>query len=110
MGGYFCQYLIFFFPYAFRSLIYCAACSSLWTYPQIPFSNFVRTNSGEMSKNQLKLYREKIRSIGVSILGGNSGLEGSYELGIDSIRSVNEDEVLAAAGKHPRLGTDSELI
>jgi len=52
-----------------------------------------------MSKNQLKLYREKIRSIGVSILGGNSGLEGSYELGIDSIRAVNEEEVLAAAGK-----------
>lgn len=33
---------------------------------------------------------EKIRTIGVSILGGKSGTQGRYELGIQSIRALNE--------------------
>lgn len=63
---------------------------------QIPFDNFVRTNLGEMSINQMKMLREKVKSVGISILGGNSGVEGKYELGIDSIRAVNEDDVVHA--------------
>jgi NADH dehydrogenase [ubiquinone] 1 alpha subcomplex assembly factor 1 len=49
-----------------------------------------------MSINQMKLFREKVKSVGISILGGNSGVEGKYELGIDSIRVVNEDDVVHA--------------
>lgn len=37
--------------------------------------------------------REKVKSIGISILGGNSGVEGRYELGIDEIRAVNDEDV-----------------
>jgi len=47
-----------------------------------------------MSANQMKMFREKIKSVGISMLGGNSGVEGKYELGIDSIRVVNEDDVV----------------
>lgn len=32
----------------------------------------------------------RIRTIGVSILGGNSGVEGRYELGLDEIKAVCE--------------------
>jgi len=71
-----------------------------WEDIFIPFTNFVRTNSGEMSQNQLQMFKEKVRSIGVSILGGNSGVEGSYELGIDSIRAVNEQDVQAVEAKN----------
>jgi NADH dehydrogenase [ubiquinone] 1 alpha subcomplex assembly factor 1 len=39
------------------------------------------------------MYRERIRTIGISLLGGNTGVEGPYELGIDSIRAVNEEDV-----------------
>lgn len=62
-------------------------------HTQISFDNFVLTNSGEISQDQIKMYREKIRTIGISILGGNSGVQGAYELGIDSIRAVNEEDV-----------------
>ena len=41
------------------------------------------------------MYREKVRTIGISLLGGNTGVEGAYELGIDSIRAVNEEDVTA---------------
>ena len=47
-----------------------------------------------MSQTQIKMHRERIKSIGISILGGNSGVEGKYELGIDSIGLVNEEDVV----------------
>lgn len=43
--------------------------------------------------HQVQMYRERVRTIGISLLGGNSGVEGSYELGIDSIRAVNIEDV-----------------
>lgn len=51
------------------------------------------TNVGEVSYDQIQMYRERVRTIGVSLLGGNSGVEGPYELGIDSIYAVNEEDV-----------------
>ncbi|KAF8624534.1 hypothetical protein AX15_005843 [Amanita polypyramis BW_CC] len=65
-----------------------------WEDIFIPFDNFVRTNSGEVSEAQIKMYKEKIRSIGISLLGGNSGSAGKYELGIDSIRIVNDEDIV----------------
>ena len=47
--------------------------------------------------HQLTMFREKVRSVGISLLGGNSGVEGPYELGIDSIRAVNEEDAAAAS-------------
>ena len=59
----------------------------------------MRTNAGEISEHQLKMYKEKIRSIGISLLGGMSGSAGKYELGIDSIRIVNDEDVVTAHSK-----------
>lgn len=70
-------------------------------WPQIPFENFVLTNTGEISSYQMMMYRERVRTIGISLLGGNSGVEGPYELGVDSIRAVNEEDVTASLSKIP---------
>lgn len=61
----------------------------------------MRTNAGEISEHQLKMYKEKIRSIGISLLGGMSGSAGKYELGIDSIKIVNDEDVVMAQSKLP---------
>ena len=53
----------------------------------------MRTNSGELSEDQIKMYGEKVRSFGISLLGGNSGAAGKYELGIDSMWLVNEEDM-----------------
>jgi NADH dehydrogenase [ubiquinone] 1 alpha subcomplex assembly factor 1 len=37
------------------------------------------------------MYKERVRSIGISILGGLSGSAGRYELGIDSIGITNDE-------------------
>ncbi|KAK7024243.1 hypothetical protein VNI00_016460 [Paramarasmius palmivorus] len=61
-----------------------------WEDIFIPFRNFVRTNNGELSEIQLEMSNKL--SVGISILGGNSGSAGAYELGIDSIRIVSEED------------------
>jgi NADH dehydrogenase [ubiquinone] 1 alpha subcomplex assembly factor 1 len=51
------------------------------------------TKAGTINTQPVKMFREGVRSIGISLLGGNSGVEGPYELGIDEIRAVNEEDV-----------------
>lgn len=68
---------------------------------QIPFRSFVRTNAGEMAEFQMEMMTENIKSVGISLLGGNSGVEGKYELGIDSIRFVNEEDMAESTGDPP---------
>ncbi|QRV89434.1 complex I intermediate-associated protein CIA30 [Ceratobasidium sp. AG-Ba] len=62
-----------------------------WEDIFIPISDFVLTNQGDLVQHQVKMMSEKIRTIGVSILGGKSGTQGRYELGIQSIRALNEE-------------------
>ncbi|CAE6466339.1 unnamed protein product [Rhizoctonia solani] len=62
-----------------------------WEDISIPLSDFVMTNQGDLVQNQVKMMREKVRTIGISILGGKSRTQGKYELGIESIRAVNEE-------------------
>ncbi|KAH7912337.1 complex I intermediate-associated protein CIA30 [Hygrophoropsis aurantiaca] len=64
-----------------------------WEDVFVPFENFVLTNTGELVHQQIIMLRERIRTIGISLLGGNSGISGPYDLGIDSIRAVNEEDV-----------------
>jgi len=44
------------------------------------------------------MYKERVRSVGISLLGGNSGVEGPYELAIDSVRAVNEEDAIIPGG------------
>ena len=50
----------------------------------------MRKNAGEIARDQYKMPRNQLRTIGVSILGGNSLVAGPYELGIDTISAVVE--------------------
>jgi len=81
-----------------------------WEDIYIPFDAFVLTNVGEVSYDQIQMYRERVRTVGVSLLGGNSGVEGPYELGVDSIFAVNEEDVPpdAAPKTEPSNGTQWE--
>ncbi|KAF8824905.1 hypothetical protein HHX47_DHR7000688 [Lentinula edodes] len=65
-----------------------------WEDVFIPFRNFVRTNNGELSEIQLEM-SPHLRSVGISLLGGNSAVSGKYQLNIDSIRIVNEEDAVS---------------
>jgi hypothetical protein len=45
--------------------------------------------------------RERVRSIGISLLGGKSGVQGFYELGLDSISVTNEQDLSGLGLKEP---------
>lgn len=81
--------------------------NNTWENVFIPFDNFVRTNAGELSQHQMPMDRERIKSIGISILGANSGVEGKYELGLDTITLVNEEDVTYAPPEEKSSETDS---
>jgi NADH dehydrogenase [ubiquinone] 1 alpha subcomplex assembly factor 1 len=60
---------------------------------QIPFDGFVMTKAGTINTQPVSMLRERVRSVGISLLGGNAGIEGPYELGIAEIRAVNEEDL-----------------
>ncbi|EKM58461.1 uncharacterized protein PHACADRAFT_252799 [Phanerochaete carnosa HHB-10118-sp] len=76
-----------------------------WEDIFIPFENFVLTNTGEIQPEQITMYRERLRTVGISLLGGNNGVEGLYALGVDSIRAVNEEDVTTEPKIEPTDGT-----
>jgi len=78
-----------------------------WEDVYIPISAFVLTNNGEIVDTQMDILRERVRSIGISLLGGKSGMEGPYELGIESIRALNSDDITSPSirEKDPSRGT-----
>ncbi len=51
------------------------------------------TKAGTINTQPVRMLRERVRSVGISLLGGNSGVEGPYELGVDEICAVNEEDV-----------------
>ncbi|KZT06038.1 NADH:ubiquinone oxidoreductase complex I intermediate-associated protein 30 [Laetiporus sulphureus 93-53] len=79
-----------------------------WEDIFIPFEDFVLTNAGEVSPVQLEMYRERIRTIGISILGAKNGVEGPYELGIDSIRAVNDEDMTVDAAPRKELSEGTQ--
>ncbi|KAF8575424.1 complex I intermediate-associated protein CIA30 [Ramaria rubella] len=64
-----------------------------WEDVIIPFDSFVLTNSGELVSREMTMMTHRIRTIGISILGGNSGVEGRYELGLDEIMALSEKDL-----------------
>ncbi|THH10871.1 hypothetical protein EW145_g1010 [Phellinidium pouzarii] len=67
-----------------------------WEDIFIPFSAFALTSYGELvtgRASDVTLEDEKIRWLGISLLGGNAGVEGAFELGLDSVKAVNQEDV-----------------
>jgi hypothetical protein len=68
------------------------------------------TKAGTINTQPVQMLRERLRSVGISLLGGNSGVEGPYELGIDEIRAVNEEDVTVEPGTFTVLFSSNYLM
>lgn len=66
-------------------------------------------DADDTAQGRFRMNKERVKSVGISFLGGHSGIEGHYELAIDSIRAVNEEDA-GILGKpylfRPRVQTD----
>ncbi|KAF8553979.1 complex I intermediate-associated protein CIA30 [Imleria badia] len=78
-----------------------------WEDIFVPFDNFILTNTGELVQHQITMFRQRIRTVGISMLGGNSGVSGLYDLGIHSIRAVNEEDLSRPPCELPSLDRHS---
>ncbi|KAG0263423.1 hypothetical protein BG011_008830 [Mortierella polycephala] len=57
-----------------------------WETVLIPFKDFILTNQGFIQEDQIEIFREKVKNVGVSIIDRTSG---PFELEIESISAVN---------------------
>ncbi|OCB84741.1 complex I intermediate-associated protein CIA30 [Sanghuangporus baumii] len=67
-----------------------------WEDIFIPFSAFALTSYGELATgraSEVTIEEDRIRWLGISLLGGNAGVAGPFELGLDSIKAVNQEDV-----------------
>ncbi|KAI5453834.1 hypothetical protein NCC49_005644 [Naganishia albida] len=65
------------------------AAANKWQTIHIPLSSFVLTNSGALSETQITMLKNKVRTVGFSILGSERG---KFELGIRKVEAVRRDE------------------
>jgi NADH dehydrogenase [ubiquinone] 1 alpha subcomplex assembly factor 1 len=77
---------------------------------QIPFDGFVMTKAGTINTQPVSMLRERVRSVGISLLGGNAGVEGPYELGIAEIFAVNEEDVTVPPRTLPHFCSYCEYL
>ncbi|KAG0282325.1 hypothetical protein BGZ96_000597 [Linnemannia gamsii] len=57
-----------------------------WETVLIPFKDFILTNQGFVQEEQIEIFRERVKNVGVSIIDRASG---PFELEIESISAVN---------------------
>ncbi|KAG0302082.1 hypothetical protein BGZ98_007800 [Dissophora globulifera] len=57
-----------------------------WETVLIPFKDFILTNQGFIQEDQIEIYRERIKNVGVSIIDRKSG---PFEIEIEGISAVN---------------------
>jgi hypothetical protein len=70
----------------------------------------VLRNTGEIVQGRFRMDKGRVKSVGISFLGGHSGIEGRYQLAIDSIRAVNEEDADILGKPSPVLSLISPQI
>ncbi|KAF9113206.1 hypothetical protein BGX27_002047 [Mortierella sp. AM989] len=60
-----------------------------WETVLIPFKDFILTNQGFIQEDQVEMFRERVKNVGVSIIDRKSG---PFELEIESISAVNDGQ------------------
>ncbi|KAF9927133.1 hypothetical protein FBU30_003483 [Linnemannia zychae] len=69
-----------------------------WETVLIPFKDFILTNQGFIQEDQIEIFRERVKNVGISIIDRTSG---PFELEIESISAVN-------TGPNPNERNDDE--
>jgi NADH dehydrogenase [ubiquinone] 1 alpha subcomplex assembly factor 1 len=60
-----------------------------WQYAKIPFSKFFHANFGRVADIQYRFFADSVRNIGITCM---DGIEGNFQLEIDSISVLRDDE------------------
>lgn len=66
---------------------------------QIPFRDFILTNNGEIEEQQIEMHRERVKTVGISLLDRQPGL---FELELDWISAMNTETTEGDLDRAPR--------
>ncbi|CEG69044.1 hypothetical protein RMATCC62417_16188 [Rhizopus microsporus] len=59
-----------------------------WETVMIPFKDFILTNNGMIQEEQIEMFREKVRTVGISLMDRQ---EGPFNIEIDWIKAMNTE-------------------
>ncbi|KAI9485460.1 MAG: complex I intermediate-associated protein 30-domain-containing protein [Benjaminiella poitrasii] len=59
-----------------------------WETVMIPFRDFILTNNGAVQEDQIEMFREKVKTVGISIMDKQ---EGPFNLEIEWIKAMNTE-------------------
>ncbi|EIE83446.1 hypothetical protein G6F46_003788 [Rhizopus delemar] len=59
-----------------------------WETVMIPFKDFVLTNNGMIQQDQIEMFRQKVRTVGISLMDRQ---EGPFKIEIDWVKAMNTE-------------------
>ncbi|CAO3686715.1 unnamed protein product [Rhizopus stolonifer] len=59
-----------------------------WETVMVPFKNFILTNNGMIQQDQLEMFRQKVRTVGISLMDRQ---EGPFSIEIDWVKAMNTE-------------------
>ncbi|KAG2200542.1 hypothetical protein INT47_012328 [Mucor saturninus] len=59
-----------------------------WETVMIPFKDFILTNNGMIQEDQIEMFRQKVKTVGISLMDRQ---EGPFEIQVDWIKAVNTE-------------------
>ncbi|RUS18391.1 complex I intermediate-associated protein 30-domain-containing protein [Endogone sp. FLAS-F59071] len=70
-----------------------------WETVMIPFRDFILTNNGEIEEQQIEMHRERVKTVGISLLDRQPG---PFELELDWINAMNTETTEGDLDRAPR--------
>ncbi|CAO3621195.1 unnamed protein product [Mucor hiemalis] len=59
-----------------------------WETVMIPFKDFILTNNGMIQEDQIEMFRQKVKTVGISLMDRQ---EGPFEIQVDWIKAMNTE-------------------
>ncbi|OBZ80600.1 Complex I intermediate-associated protein 30, mitochondrial, partial [Choanephora cucurbitarum] len=59
-----------------------------WETVMIPFKDFILTNNGMIQEDQLEMFREKVKTVGISLMDRK---EGPFEIHVEWVKAMNTE-------------------
>ncbi|KAI9032829.1 complex I intermediate-associated protein 30-domain-containing protein [Phycomyces nitens] len=78
-----------------------------WETVMIPFRDFILTNNGMIQEEQVEMFREKVKTVGVSLMDRQ---EGPFRLEIDWIKAMNTEFTEGDMDRVPPTKEASEIL
>jgi NADH dehydrogenase [ubiquinone] 1 alpha subcomplex assembly factor 1 len=75
-----------------------------WETVMIPFRDFILTNNGMVQEQQIEMYRQKVKTVGISLMDRQ---EGPFDIQLEWIKAMNTEFTDGDMDRTPPSAKDS---